>query len=100
MEQFQRLPCAPTRVYLVDTWFHLPVCSEEHVDVSGLELSVVRGQRLDQPLDGAGLHEAYSNRLPLQVGDLIIWFLEIKNFLLDTSLILLTLPLHCVPQSF
>lgn len=48
-----------------ETLKNVPVGSEEYVDIRGLELAVVCGQRLYQPLDGACFNEAHAYRLPL-----------------------------------
>lgn len=49
-----------------------PVGGQEDVDVSGLELAIISGQSLDQPLDGARLHEAYSHRFPFEMGYFVL----------------------------
>lgn len=52
-----------------------PVSRQEHVDVGGFEFSVVGGEGLDQFLQRARLDEPDTDRLPFQVGDLVIWIL-------------------------
>ena len=53
-------------------WGKGPVGGEEHIDVGGLQLPSVAGQGLHQLLQGPRLHEPHSDRLPLQVGDVVL----------------------------
>ena len=49
-----------------------PVGGEEDIDVGGLELPRVTGKGLDQLFQGPRLHEPHSDRLPLEVGDVVL----------------------------
>ena len=49
-----------------------PVGREEDIDVGGLELPRVAGQGLHKLLQGPRLHEPHSDRLPLEMGDVVL----------------------------
>lgn len=67
-----------------------PVCRQEDVYVSGLQLAVVVRQTFDQPLHRAGLQETHSHRLPFQMWNLVVRILENRNEYISWILKLLT----------
>ena len=49
-----------------------PVGGQKDGDVSGIQFARVGAKGRHQPLEGAGLDQSYPDRLPLQMGDLVV----------------------------